>query len=135
MRWIILLSLLLMPVMGYAVDAEIKSITKDENRNIYWVDVDYVFDGKTVRNSYPVAAYNLIDKTDAEVASFLKVNIEHQCGNYVANKFFKSNNTLQPKVDKLIGNKYKITEVDTEIDTKTYTIKEDGTFVEKTVNP
>lgn len=135
MRWIIFLLIFLLPLTAFAVDAEVKSVTKDTNRNIYWVDVEYTIGTEKVMNSYPIKAYDVVDRTQQELNQFIAQNVRHQCKNYIANEFFKNNNNLQTKVNNMIGQSLTVTEAQITFDfdddgviDKTYNIREDGTY-------
>jgi hypothetical protein len=140
--WLLLLGILLGVLFAsnvFAVNAKVKSITRDEPRNIFWVVIEYTMeDGEVIENAYPVTTFNLMDKTQSQIQEFLVANVKSQCRSYIAHEFFERNDILENKLSQLIGAELTVTETDVEYDydndgtvDKAYTVKEDGTYVEK----
>ncbi|MCK5590612.1 MAG: hypothetical protein KAI72_01530 [Candidatus Pacebacteria bacterium] len=122
----------------FAVTAELKSVTKDESRNLYWVNIEYTtIDEEVFNNAYPVNSYKMMNKTTQEIQQWLVTNVKAQIDNYIAKEFFEDNNNLQPILESFVGQSIIKTEATVEYDTnndgivdKTYKIKEDGTYEE-----
>ncbi len=136
MRWLIVLSLLLMPLVSYAVDWEIKSVVKDENRNLHQVMVDFIVDGEVITAPIYANTNKLLNMTSTERKEYVRQKIEGHRRSYVANVFFKKNSSLEVDLQSMIGEKGKETTADVyyygldDVIYKTIQIKEDGTYRE-----
>lgn len=123
----------------FASELEVLSITKDSSRNLIMINYKTTQqDGTVAYGKYAVAPFNLYGKTEEEILSWAESNLNNINTNVTVNEFFKNNTNLAPLLSKLIGRKYTSSEAEAKIDTDkdgivdiTYTIKTDGTYVEK----
>ena len=137
-RFISIIILCLISLNCFAVTAELKCVTKDEARNLYWVQIKYTtVDGEVFDNAYPVNTYKMMNKTQQEIQQWLVTNVKAQIDNYIAKEFFEDNSNFQTILEGFIGQTIIKTEATVEYDTnndgivdKTYKIKEDGTYEE-----
>jgi len=124
------------------VKAKIVDI-KRLDRDYIWIEIEYDIDGRKVTNTYPMDFKNIAGKTDQEITDWVDINIDYQIDRYIETDFRKNVNDsiIQQKLQSLVGKEYTKKSAILEFDINNdgiadteWTIKQDGSYVEKSIN-
>lgn len=116
MKWLIAVLLLLLPVLVYADSSgEIVRIDIGEDKNIS-VWVQYKLDGIEIESNYPkiddkfvyrfrIRYTNLVGKTNNQIRTYIRNQIERHCENIIKNRFAELRNEadLNDRISKIGG--------------------------------